>query len=179
MLIRYAAAEIAMSEGLKIALTALLGVGVFVAGQLLQRIVVEPLQDLRRTIGKIAHALTFYANFMHYQPSPFEGGGGVGKPAEEMNAASLEIRRLASDLQAIPFVIPGYRIFALLHIVPSPNAIDVAASNLRGWSNSLGKSSGEHQQKVAEALKLKIPGLFPRSPRLAEGKTKFNMEAKD
>lgn len=154
-----------MSEGFKIALTALLGIGVFVAGQLLQRILVEPLQDLRKTIGKIAHALTFYANFMHYQPSPFQDGSGVGKPPEKMEEASLEIRRLASDLRAIPLVIPGYGALALLGCVPSHDAIDVASSNLIGWSNSLGQPPNEHRQKIAEALKLKIPGLFPRPMR--------------
>jgi hypothetical protein len=164
---RYAAEEIAMSDGLKIALTALLGIIVFVASQLLQRILVEPLQDLRKTIGKIAHALTFYANFMHHQPSPFDGGGGVGKPPEEMDAAALEIRRLASGLRAIPLVIPGYRLFAAIRVVPSQKDIDVASSNLIGWSNSLGKSPDEHRQRIAEALKLKIPGLFPNPLRLS------------
>jgi hypothetical protein len=165
--LRNAAEEATVSDGLKIALTALFGIGVFVAGQLLQRIVVEPLQELRKTIGKIAHALTFYANFMHYQPSPFEGGGGVGKPPEQMEEASLEIRRLASDLRAISLVIPAYRVFALLRCVPSQDKIDVASSNLIGWSNSLGRPSDEHRQKIAEALKLKIPGLFPRLMQLS------------
>jgi hypothetical protein len=41
--------------------TALIAVVVFVAGQILQRFVLEPIQEQRRLMGKIAHALLFYA----------------------------------------------------------------------------------------------------------------------
>ncbi|HEV2292260.1 MAG TPA: hypothetical protein VGR35_00295 [Tepidisphaeraceae bacterium] len=40
-----------MSEPLKIALTAVGGVVIFVLGQIIQRLFIEPIQDQRRTIG--------------------------------------------------------------------------------------------------------------------------------
>jgi hypothetical protein len=154
-----------MSDGLKIAVTALFGVFVFVLGQLIQRILIEPIQDLRRTRGKIAHALTFYANFMPITPSPFEGGGVVGESPERMKAASDAIRQLSADLLANCLTIPWYALCTALNFVPSLEAIETASKHLLGWSNSLGRDSLEHRKQIATALKLRIPGLY-RSPEV-------------
>jgi hypothetical protein len=52
-----------MSEGLKIALTALAGIIVFIIGQIIVKSIIEPIQEQRRTIGDIAHALKYYKNY--------------------------------------------------------------------------------------------------------------------
>jgi hypothetical protein len=47
-----------MSERLKIALTALAGISVFVLGQTVHRWLIDPIQEQRRLVGKIIHAVT-------------------------------------------------------------------------------------------------------------------------
>jgi hypothetical protein len=150
-----------MSDALKIALTALLGVAVFVVGQVIQRTFIEPIQELRRTIGRIAHALMFYANYVPLTPSAV-GDAVVGKSADQMGRAKDDIRKLASELWSLPFIIPWYGLFHALGCVPSRASLEKASTNLRGWSNSLGGESAEtHRKEIAAALELPIPGLYP------------------
>src|SRR5687767_7840684 len=130
-----------MSDGLQIALTALLAVVVFVVGELLQKVFIEPIQDVRRTVGRIAHALTFYRNAMGQKKLSI-GDAVVGMPPEELREVQKTIRGLASDLRAGPAVIPLYRLFAVIRLVPSREAIKSASTHLIGWSNSLGGDSG-------------------------------------
>jgi hypothetical protein len=51
-----------MSEALKVALTALVGIIVFVLGQVVQKTFIEPIQEQRRLVEKIIHALAYFAN---------------------------------------------------------------------------------------------------------------------
>ncbi len=44
------------------ALTALLGIVVFVLGQIAVKFILDPIQEQARTIGEVTHALTYYAN---------------------------------------------------------------------------------------------------------------------
>lgn len=151
-----------MDETLKIALTALGGIAVFVVGQTLQRLFIEPMQEVHRVRGRIAHALSFYANFMHQRKDPFGQGLTVGRTPEEMKAARDDLRKLASDIYAAAFVLPGYSIFAAWRLVPSAFAIDEGAKGLVGWSNSLGGESLDHQRTIARALRL--PVAYLREP---------------
>lgn len=150
-----------ISESLKIGLMALLGLIVFVLGQILQRIFIEPIQEMRRTVGKAAHTLKFYANFSHQMTIPAEldplSVGRlevVGKTPEIVEEATIKLRKLASDLRALPFVIPGYEFFATIGMVPSRTAVDVASSNLIGWSNSLGQKHDVYRHNIANALNI-------------------------
>lgn len=150
-----------MSDSVKVSLTAVFGVFVFVAGQLLQRIFIEPLQDLRKNVGRIAFALTFYANFAPSQAIALGTSGTFGQPPEKVEEVMAELRRLGSDLRALPLVISAYSIFALIRLVPSIAAINTASGGLTHWSNSIGESNHDTRVLIATALKLKVPGLYP------------------
>src|SRR5688500_11232023 len=51
-----------MSELLKIALTAVGGVTVFVIGQLVAKFLIEPIHEQKKLIGEIAGTIIFYSN---------------------------------------------------------------------------------------------------------------------
>src|SRR5215210_5586336 len=83
-------------------ITAVLAVLVFVAGQIVQRFVLEPIQEQKRLIGEIAHALLFYANRN-------AAGGEMGAfTAEQIHEASRHLRDLAGHLRSSIFYVPFY-----------------------------------------------------------------------
>lgn len=83
-----------MSELTKILLTssatALGAVLVFVASQVLGKLVIEPVQDLKKLLGEIQYALIFHAQAI-FTP--------VGDAASEDEAAKA-LRKLACDLRS-------------------------------------------------------------------------------
>ncbi len=98
-----------MSEGLKLALTALAGVAVFTIGQIIQKLFIEPIQEHRRGIGRVIYVLDYYSNW------PDGLSWDVQKEAhlKIMDAASATLR-----------VIPLYGIFARMTLVPKRSKIE-------------------------------------------------------
>jgi hypothetical protein len=133
--------------------TALLAVGAFVGGQAVLRFVVEPIQEQRRLIGEIAHALLFYANAYHLEQ--------LSKPDErrtkELDEARTTLRELAGRLQASLWTVPAYDTLARIGCVRRKEDVLTASRELVGWSNGLyGERSSELREKrrrdIAEVL---------------------------
>lgn len=109
-------------------LTVFSGVLTYVLGQLVVKLVVEPVQDLRRTIGAISHALIEHANVIH----------NPGVPTKQMmREASEKLRMLSSQLQSHLYLVPIYHVTARIFRLPSRAAIQTASSALIGLSNSV------------------------------------------
>jgi hypothetical protein len=144
-----------MSEPLKIALTAVTGVLIFVLGQIIQRWFIEPIQDQRKVVGKIAYALTFYANAgtkVHIQLT-----SGIPSDGEKFMD---HIRGLAADLMATRRTIPLYGVMSWVfwwYVLPYKN-VKLASAWLVGWSNQIvaGESSHEQRDQIARLLKIDI-----------------------
>jgi hypothetical protein len=131
--------------------TAISAVLVFVAGQIVQRFVIEPVQEQKRLIGEIAHVLLFYAN---RGPEGVEVGTFT---PEHIHEASHHLRNLAGSLRSTLFYVPFYDLLALLGRVPKKYDVLEAAQQLVGWSNGiLSKRSGPDNSRrrriIAEKL---------------------------
>ncbi|MCI0439395.1 MAG: hypothetical protein L0177_09720 [Chloroflexi bacterium] len=79
--------------------TIVAGVLVFVIGQAILKFVLEPLQEFRRTVSEIAHALIEYANVY--------GNPGLGDE-QKLKDASSALRRLSSKLHSQMYLTPKY-----------------------------------------------------------------------
>jgi hypothetical protein len=150
-----------MSEITKIVLTAgattVLGVFAFVIGQIIQRLFIEPAHELRKTLGRVAHAETFYANVTPRQALMF-GGGECGMTVEELTQVSRELRTLAADLRAHLFALPAYGLMSPVFRLPSRAKVLTIATSLIGWSNSVYDTKGsrtDRRKVIAEALQLR------------------------
>ncbi len=109
-------------------LTVLAGVITYVLGQLILKLLIEPVNDLKRTIGGIAHSLIEHANVIQ----------NPGVPNGEMIAkTSRHLRKLSSQLEAHLYLIPIYRFTSKLFFLPSRDKILSAARALMGLSNSV------------------------------------------
>jgi hypothetical protein len=140
-----------MADSGTAALTALFGVIVFVVGQSAQRFVLKPVQDQRKVIGDIAHAVLMYGNVNSVSEVQARGMP-VSWPANP-DQVVRDVRDLAARLQASLYVIPAYQALAWLRLVPSRARILRAIQGLTGWSNSVYSGGAMAAQDiVVEAL---------------------------
>lgn len=102
-------------------LTILAGAGAFVLGQLVMKLVIEPVHGLKTTIADVAHKLILYGNIYANPKQPGD---------ERQDAASKEFRILSSRLQSDMHLIPGYQLSARLFGLPRQEDIIEASKNL-------------------------------------------------
>jgi hypothetical protein len=99
-----------------------------VAGQWILKFLLEPIHEQRKIIGEIAHAITYYENV-----STFEGSSTRDRVPE----ASATLRRLATSLDASPYLIPKYEFMSSRGWGPKFEDISIASRNLILLSNSV------------------------------------------
>ena len=110
--------------------TVLSGVSVFVIGQLIVKLAIEPIHEYRKLCGEIADALIFYANVsVRYT--------NTGMPKELQEEAQRTYRRLAGQLYARAHVIRLYPVWSLVGLAPRRKDLAKASSNLIGLSNNV------------------------------------------
>ena len=136
---------------MSIFLTIISGVAVFVIGQTILKLFVEPWQVQRECIAKIAHHLLLYAN-VYSNP-------GVGTDEANMEA-STATRKLSAELIASCLRIPFYDALSSWKLFPKMKQIVEAQKNLIGLSNSTHSGDPLHNAscsvKIKEALGIKF-----------------------
>jgi hypothetical protein len=108
--------------------TVISGTAVYVFGQLALKLVVEPVQDLTKTIGVISYSLIERANVIS-NPGSW--------PKDVMDETSRELRKLASQLHYHLDLIPFYPTTAGIFRLPVPDKILAASKALIGLSNGV------------------------------------------
>ncbi len=130
--------------------TILSGVSVYVFGQFILKLVIEPWQNQRECVALIAHNLIYYADVYS---SP-----GIGKE-ERNHEAHIETRKLAAQLTATIYRIPVYPFFARLGLFPSESEILDARNQLIGLSNCTKSGQPEHnfsrEKRIRTLLRIK------------------------
>ena len=113
-------------------LTVIGAILVFVASQILGKLVIEPVQDLKKTLGEIRYALVFHAQAIMTPVGDREGE----------DKASEALRKLACDLRSKVGAVPFYGRWAAISrgFLPAQANAFEASKHLIGLSNSV------HQQ---------------------------------
>jgi len=135
--------------------TVIAGALTYVVGQLVLKLVIEPVHEFRRTIGAVSHTLIERANVI----------ANPGVLSEEvMSNTSHELRKLSSQLHAHLYLIPKYGFFAGIFCLPSQPEVLEAASMLIGLSNSVHRVSeniyeinGKRVEKICDSLGIYRP----------------------
>jgi len=138
-------------------ITVIVGVLVFIIGQILVRFFVEPAHEQLKTIGKTFFSLTYYANIY---TSP-----GSGTP-EVLDKAADAIRANASELKGTTHAIRLYRLWEGMGLLPIKNNVEEAIGLLFIISNQIylpygvktdelghGRSNKEDSNKIMNLLK--------------------------
>jgi hypothetical protein len=133
-------------------ITVLSGTLVYVLGQIILKFFIEPIHELKKTIGVISHSLIERANII-YNP-------GLGLNDKEFPAkTSQELRNLASRLRSHLYLIPCYPWAASIFSLPAPSKIQDASKALIGLSNGVfqDKQRLNHGQVETVCNSLGIP----------------------
>ncbi len=130
--------------------TASLAAVVFVFGQFLLKLVIEPIQEQYRAIGGITHALLYHAN-AYEEVAP-----------EQVIEARQVYRDLAAGLRVGVSVIPLYGLLSALGLVIPKERVWKASTALIGLSNSIGKERRfddieRRREEITENLGIKYP----------------------
>lgn len=135
------------------------GVVVYVIGQLLSKVFIEPAHELKKAIGEVRFNLAFYAPIIH---TP------IGRNAERSDKAYEALMKSSCDLLARVNAIPFYSFLSTLSLgfLPSKQAIMDAAVQLRGLStyvHETGDKAGNSLDVIAKRVDVieKNLGLEP------------------
>ncbi len=119
----------------------LAGVIIYVAGEIIVKIVIDPVQEFKRVIADIAFKLIHYSHVYRLAPS-----GDVDASGEEvqksidpakLEQAADEYRKLASMLNAGYRLVPFYAIAKLLFLLPRESDIIEARNELLELSEEI------------------------------------------
>lgn len=156
-------------------ITVLGGFIVYVAGQIFTKFLIDPINEQKQIIGKIADALIFYAN-KYYSIVGYDTSTGFStlwssseereqtKKVEEENKKrnnliSDTIRSLGTQLLSKTYIIPYYGFFAKLGLVKTEKNIIAAQHGLMGLSNMVGDPDWEMRAKFEKEIRVAL-GLF-------------------
>ncbi|TKB90742.1 MAG: hypothetical protein E8D40_13500 [Nitrospira sp.] len=115
-------------ESLTVFFTVLSGVITFVVGQLAVKLILDPVQDLKKTIGQISHTLVDRANVI---------ANPDVSTKEEKNETSVLLRKLSAHLHAHLYLVPWYVTTCRIFRIPSKEKLLSASKNLIGLSNGI------------------------------------------
>ena len=108
-------------QALEIFLTIIAGAGTFVVGQIVLKLLVDPIQSFKVTVAEVSNNLILYANIY---ANPREPGD---LKQEQM---SQSFRDLSSKLQSNMHLIPAYDLLRYVFGLPCKKEVVNAAKNL-------------------------------------------------
>lgn len=127
-------------------LTIFTGTTVFVLGQSIIKMFVEPIIQLRHTIGEVAYNLGYYANVI---TNPQREEGQLDKRYIDCRGKLRELSmRLTADYKAI--LIPAFA--AMFRMIPWNNSLCSATADLILLSNTVGEKLPKEAAEYGSAL---------------------------
>lgn len=126
------------------AITLLGGILIFSITKLIEKLMLDPLFELKKIIGQISYCLMFNANKFGHKDVWTK---------EELNIVSDELRLLASKLHTQILLIHGYWILKLFKLVPSKKRVHFASKALIGLSNGMFGSDFKFIENQKEIIK--------------------------
>ena len=115
------------------------GVIIYVLGEIIVKIVIDPVQELKRVIADIAFKLIHYSHVYKITSSEEPSGEAAEKTIdqEKLEQAADEYRKLASMLNAGYRLVPFYAIAKLLFFLPKEADIIDARNKLLEMSEEI------------------------------------------
>ncbi len=137
--------------------TVVSGTLVYVLGQFILKILIEPIQELRKYYQNVVDDWIYYKNIISNMTINDE------KFNEEKTKVAGILRKHASKLKALKAIIPFYKIFIMLEIVPE---IDELSSKFFLISNLLKLSKIENKNKSIEEILSELPDTIKKIDKL-------------
>lgn len=130
--------------------TIISAVMIFVLGQISLKLIIEPIQELKKEISEVLNAMVFYADRISNPNSNSQ---------EIVDEVGKILRKHASNLEAKSSIIPFYEIFEVFRVLPKKQNISESKSFLIRFSNSLSKS--ENNNGINNSIRIdELKGLL-------------------
>ena len=155
-----------MLDVLVVSVTISGGVLAFVMGQIAVRFFIDPIHDQKVLIGRIAEALSFYADVV-VEPRPLSDAVPEERRQDHLEKSERALnhfRELASQLLPTVHAVPWYGLWSKIPgLVPDRGSVRVAYDEMIGISNSWGGGPGSNEKAVLRIREsLQIHHLYPR-----------------
>lgn len=125
-------------------------VAVFLVGQYVLKLVLEPAVAARKSIATARTTFDYYADIWANPPAP------QTEASSQQFEASQALRRTAGELRVIPLSVLGYDWVRVPFRLPARDRLERAARNFLGLSNNLFGSSSialESANRYSDELK--------------------------
>ena len=137
-------------------LTVFTGTCTYVMGQIIVKLILEPVQELRKTIGQVSHMLIEHGSEIH---TP-----GIADEAV-IQGVSDKLAMMSAQLNAHLYLVPAYGLTAWVFRLPSRDDVLTASSALMGLANSVFPSKNTRifesnirkKELVCDKLKIYLP----------------------
>ncbi len=137
------------------------GIIIYVVGEIIVKIVIDPVQELKRVIADIAFKLIHYSHVFKLSTSDESAAGTVEKKTdlEKLELAADEYRKLASMLNAGYRLVPFYPLTRIIFFLPKEVEILDARNALLEMSEEIFSAPksyviSEKRQSIERLLKV-------------------------
>ena len=132
-----------MSDGARIVWGALVAVAVYFVGQLLSKFFIEPVHELRKSVGEVRFNLAFHAPTIH---TP------AARTKERSEAARVALLGNSSDLVSKLHAVPAYKLarFLAFGALPPTASVERAAVQLRGLATYMHEGGDEASASISQ-----------------------------
>lgn len=120
------------------------GVSVFVIGQIILKLVIEPIQQLKKTMADISHTFIRYAYAIHNNKDAI--------PEGSHDEVFDKLRQLSGQLYGDIALIPGYQFLRILFCLPKKENIYESAKSLIGIANNMVTNEQGKFTKIVEGI---------------------------
>lgn len=140
---------------MELILTIIAGVSIFAIGQIVLKLIIDPIHEFKKTISLIAHDLILYANVYTSPPEIHSN--------EKQVEMSQQMRKLSSLLSSDMHLIPAYVITRIIFRLPKRKEVSEATGKLIAISNcnisncDKGIENARRAQHIRDALGIYIP----------------------
>jgi len=118
--------------------TIITGVIVYVLGQFTLKLIIEPIQDLKKEIQQILNDCSYYSGVATNMPHIDE---------KRILETRKTFRQRSTSLRSKYKIIPFINFFSVIKVIPSSHNLSEASSRLMGISNTV-SSEGEFKDNL-------------------------------
>lgn len=140
-----------------------MGLVVFVAGQWVLKVYIEPIQEQKRIVGRVYHALQYYVELPHQAANhPYTGAGEWSKERasdhmteEFVREAKEAFGKLSAELAANRLVVPSYGWLARWRLVRQETEIADAAARLLDLTVTFGDPKEDYGLTLKSSARIR------------------------
>lgn len=138
--------------------TIVTGVTVFILGELVLRLFIEPIQEMKKLQRQLIEDMSFYANIYT--------NATIDSPEFRIRIYEVSdlLRKNAVQIESIIHIIPFYKYLSKIKLVPAHKDISIISGKLIGISNLITAEKGLASSSVINEWSKEVNAILKHSP---------------